>query len=209
MLIVKILKSFKFIFSFHHFLLPFPLIVDLCNILKYILVICLAYFFGGNAMVHLICYDDNLLSQQFADIVTNEDIIIYNTKDQIISTNDELARYIEDLFWKLDFNQTSHGTFYLKRAIAIAFYDQSLIYDNKKLNELLSKEQNLSPKEIRGTIDNALNSMYSPSKKETLYKVFQSDYDNRKPSTKYFIAICVNYLNKIYHKDLINLFKII
>lgn len=160
-------------------------------------------------MIHLICYDETLLSRQLADIITNENITLYSTKDQIISTNDELTRNIEDLFWKLNFNQTSHGTYYLKRAIAIAFYDQSLIYDNKMLNELLSKEQNLTPKEIRGTIDNSLNSMYSPSQKESLYKVFKSDYDARKPSTKYFIAICVNYLNKIYHKDSINLFRII
>lgn len=160
-------------------------------------------------MVHLICYDETVLLQRLANILTDENITVYNTKDKIISTNEELARNIEDLFWKLNFNQASNGTFYLKRAIAIAFYDQSLIYDNKRLNELLSKEQNISSKEIRGTIDNALNSMYSPSQRETLYKVFQSDYDARKPSTKYFIAICVNYLNKIYKKESINLFQII
>ena len=160
-------------------------------------------------MIHLICYDDTLLSKHLEDIITNETITFYNTQDKIVSTNDELTRNIEDLFWKLNFNQASNGTYYLKRSIAIALYDQSLIYDNKKLNELLSKEQNSSPKEIRGTIDNALNSMYSPSQKESLYKVFKDDYDARKPSTKYFIAICVNYLNKIYHKDSINLFRII
>lgn len=160
-------------------------------------------------MFHLICYDDNLLFQKFADIITNEEISIYSTKERIISTNDKLTRDIEDLFWKLNFNQTSRGTYYLKRSIAIAFYDQSLLYNNKKLIELLSKEQNISSKEIRATIDNSLNSMYSSSQIEVLYNVFKNDYDFRKPSTKYFIAICVNYLNKIYQNKSINLYRFI
>lgn len=160
-------------------------------------------------MFHLIGYDDNLLFQEFADIITNENISVYNTKEHIISTNHKLTRNIEELFWKLNFNQTSHGTYYLKRSIAIAFYDQSLLYDNKKLIEILSKEQNISSKEIRATIDNSLNSMYSPSQIDKLFNVFKNDYDFRKPSTKYFIAICVNQLNKKYHKESINLFRFI
>ena len=62
---------------------------------------------------------------------------------------DELTQLISDLFGKLKFNQVTRGTFYLKLAIILAYTDQYLLYDNKLLIELISKETKVKQKTVR------------------------------------------------------------
>lgn len=155
-------------------------------------------------MIHLIIDADNDVYNEMANILD-----IYKTNDKAISQDSVLYNLIDDLFWKIGFNQTAKGTYYLKRAILIAYLDQNLLYKNKELIELTSKELNIEAKAVRSAIDNSLHTMYRFTTVECLTGFFHDNYDGRKPSAKYFIALCVNYLNSITGKEAINMFHFI
>lgn len=152
-------------------------------------------------MIHLIIDADNNVSDEVANIFD-----IYKTKDKAIIQDTTIYGLIDNLFWKIGFNQTARGTYYLKRAVLIAYLDQDLLYKNKELIELTATELNIEAKAVRSAIDNSINTMFRFTTKECLTNFFDDKYDGRKPSVKYFIALCVNYLNVLTGKDALNMF---
>jgi len=155
-------------------------------------------------MVHLIFDDFNSNKYNFSNIFEN---VTQGNRVELFSTSDKetVDKTIDDLFWKLGFNPTTKGTTYLKKAISIASDDLSLLYDNKKLLSLVSNEFNGEFKAVRSAIDNSINSMYRYSSDDKIKIVFKDNYDGRKPSTKYFIALCVNYSNEKNNKETANM----
>lgn len=151
-------------------------------------------------MVHLILNEN---SKDFSKILENSSF--YKTELFPTSRQYNFDKTIDDLFWKLGFNPTTKGTTYLKKAISIATDDSSLLYDNKKLLSLVSKEYSEELKAVRSAIDNSINSMYRYTSEDKIKVVFKDNYDGRKPSTKYFIALCVNYSNEKNNKETNNM----
>ena len=45
-------------------------------------------------------------------------------------------------------------------------------------------------------MDKSLNNMLNYTDQKIIYGIFQDDYDGRKISLKYFIDLCVHYLEK-------------
>lgn len=153
-------------------------------------------------MVHLILNDfKDSKYPLIGEVISKNHVELFTTSDK-----ETVDKTIDDLFWKLGFNPTTKGTIYLKKAISIATDDSSLLYDNKKLLSIVSKEVHGELKSVRSAIDNSINSMYRFNSEERIKIVFKDSYDGRKPSTKYFIALCVNYSNELNNKGTTNLF---
>ncbi len=159
-------------------------------------------------MLYCIAKEYNGISKS-ADIHANNQLDINKIQNANLVQDSTLVKFIDTLFWKLGFNQSSKGTFYLKYAIILAYTDQKLIYTNKKLIEIISKELNIKKETIRAEIDYSLHSMYRFSSSEILNEYFHENYDGRNPSTKYFIALCVNYINNVIGNKVINMYNFI
>lgn len=160
-------------------------------------------------MIHLIIDADNEKDFDFASILSNKSIKVLCTQNEAIIQDDELTQLVSDLFEKLKFNPVSKGTFYLKRAIIVAYTDQYLLYDNKLLIELISKELKVKQKTIRSSIENSISYMNELNSIESLKEFFGDDYEGEKLSVKVFIALCVNYLNIATGKNQINMYHFI
>lgn len=92
----------------------------------------------------------------------------------------------------------------------LAYYDQSLLYDNKKLIEIVSLEYLVDSRNVRALLDNTLYSMYKKtSSKEILSDLFPNNYDGTKMTVKFFISICVNYLNEATGLTPVNMYNFI
>lgn len=61
---------------------------------------------------------------------------------------------------------------------------------------MVSQKNNVkNEKVVRSAMDRSLNSMLNYINKQTLYNIFGEDYDGRKISLKYFIDLCIRYLD--------------
>ena len=89
------------------------------------------------------------------------------------------------------------GTIYLKDAILLAYSDKNLLLD---MNDLMIKvaEQNevMNYKVVRSAMDKSLNTMLDNTDIKIIYEIFGEDYDGRKISLKYFIDLCIRFLEK-------------
>ena len=109
----------------------------------------------------------------------------------------ELEKTIDNILWKLGFTSYFKGTIYLKDAILLAYNDHNLLKDsNLLIKKVAEKNGVLNDKVVRSNIDRSLNHMLDYTDKEIIYNIFQSDYDGRKISLKYFVDLCVHYLEK-------------
>ncbi|MCI9286478.1 MAG: hypothetical protein HFJ57_00545 [Clostridia bacterium] len=109
----------------------------------------------------------------------------------------ELEKFIDNILWKLGFTSYFKGTIYLKDAILLAYNDHNFLKDsNLLIKKVAEKNGVLNDKVVRSNIDRALNHMLDYTDKEIIYSIFQSDYDGRKISLKYFVDLCVHYLEK-------------
>ena len=158
-------------------------------------------------MIHLIIDADNEKDLDFTSILADKSFKFLYTQNIVTIKDDELAQAFSTIFEKLKFKQLSNGTRYLKRAIILAYTDQDLLYKNKKLIELISKEKKIKPKTIRNAIERSIDDMYNFTPLSALKEVFGESYEGEKLSVKNFIALCVNQLNIATGKSPINMYN--
>lgn len=109
--------------------------------------------------------------------------------------NTTLEEKILDMLWLLRFNLYSKGTVYLSEAIALAYYENSYLYDTNELLQKIAKLHNLDEKNIRNNIDNALSLAFKDENLKYDIDFFNGYYDGRKVSLKYFITLAVHYIS--------------
>lgn len=108
-----------------------------------------------------------------------------------------LEKSVDDILWRLGFTYYFKGTIYLKNAILLAYNDKNLLLDTKSLVKKVAEKNNVEKSNVvRSDMDRALNSMLNYIDKTTIYDVFGKDYDGRTISLKYFIDLCIRYLEK-------------
>ena len=107
----------------------------------------------------------------------------------------EIEKNIDTILWKLGFTSYFKGTIYLKDAILLAFNDKRLLTDAKTLIKKVAEKNNISNyKLVRSDIDRALNHVLDYIDIKVIYDIFNDSYDGRKISLKYFIDLCIRYL---------------
>ena len=158
-------------------------------------------------MIHLIIDADNEKDLDFTSILADKSVKVLYTQNIVTIKDDELAQAFSTIFEKLKFKPLSNGTRYLKRAIILAYTDQDLLYKNKKLIELISKEKMIKPKTMRNAIERSIDDMYNFTPLSALKEVFGESYEGEKLSVKKFIALCVNQLNIATGKSPINMYN--
>ena len=119
--------------------------------------------------------------------------IISNTMKDTL----EIEKKIDTILWKLGFATYFKGTIYLKDAILLAYNDNNLLQDVNVLIEKVSEKNNVkNNKVVRSAMDKSLNNVLDYLHTDVLYNVFGEYYDGRKVSVKYFIDLCIRYLEK-------------
>ena len=109
----------------------------------------------------------------------------------------EVEKTIDTILWKLGFTTYFKGTIYLKDAILIAYNDKKLLQDMNILLKKVSEKNNVeNNKVVRSAMDKSLNNMLDFLHTDLVYDIFGDDYDGRKISLKYFIDLCIRYLEK-------------
>lgn len=109
----------------------------------------------------------------------------------------EIDKNIDDIFWKIGLTSYFKGTIYLKDAILLAYSDRNLLLDiNKLIKKVAEKNEVINYKIVRSAMDKSLNNMLDNTDKNVIYKIFEDDYDGRKISLKYFIDLCIRFLEK-------------
>lgn len=122
---------------------------------------------------------------------------IVNTVSNSLKDGMKLEKSIDDILWQLGFTDYFKGTIYLKDAILLAYNDKKLLLDTKLLVKKVAEKNNIEKSNVvRSDMDRALNSMLTYIDKTTIYDIFGNDYDGRTISLKYFINLCIHYLNK-------------
>ena len=109
----------------------------------------------------------------------------------------EIEKNIDDFFWKIGLTSYFKGTIYLKDAILLAYSDKNLLLDmNELVLKVFEKNEIENYKVVRSAMDKSLNTMLDNTDTKVIYEIFEEDYDGRKISLKYFIDLCVRYLEK-------------
>lgn len=109
----------------------------------------------------------------------------------------ELEKNIDSILWKLGFTSYFKGTIYLRDAILLAYNDNELLQDMSTLVIKVAEKNNvLNDKVVRSAMDKSLNNMLDYIDNNVIYDIFRDDYDGRKISLKYFIDLCIRYLEK-------------
>lgn len=109
----------------------------------------------------------------------------------------QIEKSIDDIFWKLGFTPYFKSTTYLRDAVLLAYNDKSLLQDMDIFVKKIAEKNNVSnEKNVRSAMDKSLSNMLDYTNKNVIYSVFGEDYDGRKISLKYFIDLCIRYLEK-------------
>lgn len=144
------------------------------------------------------------------NIIANKQFTFPLVDIEAINQSIDISKIIDSIFFKLKFKQETKGTYYLKYAIFLAYYDQSLLYDHKTLLQIVSLEYLSTTKNVRSLLDNSIyNMLKKSSSKEILLNLFPNDYDGENLTVKNFILICVNYLNEVTGKQPVNMYQFI
>lgn len=107
----------------------------------------------------------------------------------------ELEKNVDDILWKMGFNSYFKGTTYLKDAILFAYADKKLLFDTQALLKKVANKNNiLNDKLVRSDIDKVLNNVLDLIDIKVIYDIFGNEYDGRKISLRYFIDLCIRYL---------------
>lgn len=153
------------------------LVVDLKNVTNII----------SQKKTNILCNQKNTNLSLFDDIIN---IIVDSFKETF-----ELENKINSILWKLGFNSYFKGTIYIKDCILLAYYDNDLLQDMSKLVSKVSEKNNVSnEKVVRSAMDKCLNHILDYIDDKRIYDIFGDDYDGRKISLKYFIDLCIRYL---------------
>lgn len=117
-------------------------------------------------------------------------VVSYTLKDSI-----NIIKSIDDIFWELGFTNYFKGSIYLKDAIYLAYNDKKLLLDTNILVKKVSEKNKIkNEKIVRSAMDKSLNSMLNYIDEKIIYDIFGTNYDGRKISLKYFIDLCIRYL---------------
>ena len=109
----------------------------------------------------------------------------------------EIEKNIDDIFWKIGLTSYFKGTIYLKDAILLAYSEKSLLLDmNELIIKVAEKNEVMNYKVVRSAMDKSLNTMLDNTDIKVIYEIFNEDYDGRKISLKYFIDLCIRFLEK-------------
>lgn len=134
----------------------------------------------------------HLFENQNTSILDIVNVVSNSLKDCM-----NLEKSVDDILWQLGFTYYFKGTIYLKNAILLAYNDKNLLFDTKSLVQKVAEKNNVEKSNVvRSDMDRALNSMLNYIDKTTIYNVFGKDYDGRTISLKYFIDLCIRYLEK-------------
>lgn len=107
----------------------------------------------------------------------------------------EIEKNVDNILWKMGFNTYLKGTTYLKDAILLAYANKKLLLDIQALiKKVAEKNEILNDKVVRSDIDKLLNNVLDLLDIKTIYDIFGNDYDGRKISLRYFIDLCIRYL---------------
>ena len=144
------------------------------------------------------------------NIIANEQLTFPILDIDAVKRCLDIEKIIDSIFLKLRFKQENKGTYYLKCAIFLAYYDQTLLYDHKKLLEIVSISYLSTSKNVRSLLDNSIYKMQKKSSsKDILLDLFPDNYDGENLTVKNFILICVNYLNEETGRQTINMYQFI
>ena len=109
----------------------------------------------------------------------------------------ELEKNIDNILWKMGFNSYLKGTTYLKDAILFAYSDKKLLLDTQALVKKVAEKNHIfNDKLVRSDMDKILNTVLDFIDTAVIYDIFGDEYDGRKISLRYFIDLCIRYLNK-------------
>ena len=109
----------------------------------------------------------------------------------------ELEKKVDNILWRMGFNSYFKGTTYLKDAILFAYSDKKLLLDTQALVRRVSEKNNiLNDKLVRSDMDKILNNVLDLIDIKVIYDIFGDEYDGRKISLRYFIDLCIRYLEK-------------
>ncbi len=116
----------------------------------------------------------------------------------------EIEKNIENLLWKLGLGSYFKGTTYLKDAISFAYTDKKLLLNTQILvKKVAEKNKVLDCSLVRSVMDKTLNNTLDLLDINVLYDIFGEDYDGRKISLRYFIDLCIRYIEKHQEKNII------
>lgn len=120
------------------------------------------------------------------------EIIADSIKDTL-----EIEKRLDSILWKLGFTSYFKGTIYLKDAILLTYYNTEFLQDmNFLVNKVAEKNKISNEQVVRSAMDKALNTTLDYIDITVIYDIFGEDYDGRKISVKYFIDLCIRYLEK-------------
>ena len=75
--------------------------------------------------------------------------------------------------------------------------EQKLLFDTKALVKKVAKKHKIkNDRIVRSDMDRALNSMLNYITKDGIYDILKENYDGRIISLKYFIDLCIRYLDE-------------
>lgn len=67
---------------------------------------------------------------------------------------------------------------------------------NELIIKVAEKNEVMNYKVVRSAMDKSLNTMLDNTDIKVIYEIFNEDYDGRKISLKYFIDLCIRFLEK-------------
>lgn len=149
-------------------------------------------------------------SKDISNIIKNKKISFFKKKKSIFSLLNivnlvseslietlDIESNIEKILWEIGLSSYFKGTTYLKDAISFAYIDNSLLFNIQDLmKKVAQKNYVLDYTLVRSLIDKSLNNALNLLDINTLYNIFGDDYDGRKISLKYFIELCIRYIDK-------------
>lgn len=109
----------------------------------------------------------------------------------------EIEKSVDNILKRLGFTYYFKGTIYLRDAILFAYNEQKLLFDTKTLVKKVAKKHKIkNDRIVRSDMDRSLNSMLNYITKDRIYDIFKENYDGRIISLKYFIDLCIRYLDE-------------
>ncbi len=109
----------------------------------------------------------------------------------------EIEKTIDNILWRIGLTTYFKGTKYLKDAILLAYSDRTLLLNAQLLVRKVAEKNHISnnkDKIVRSDMDKSLNTALDLLDINVLYDIFKDEYDGRKISLRYFIDLCIQYL---------------
>lgn len=109
----------------------------------------------------------------------------------------EIEKDIDTILWRIGITSYFKGSTYLKDAISFAYTDRKLLLDAQALVKKVAEKNDISNYNlVRSDMDKVLNNALDLIDVSVIYDIFEDEYDGRKISLRYFVDLCVRYLEK-------------